>query len=74
MFKELWDNIIGFEQQHQVLFAAIVALGIIFFSWGSERILEEYILKEKKLSNYIIAIVSGLLLLFLTKNILLRVM
>lgn len=74
MFKDLFDKLMDFEQHHQVLFAAIVALGLICLSWGTERILEEYVLKEKKLSNYVLAIFSGLVILFLTKNIILKVM
>lgn len=73
MFAELFQKLNEFEDHHQVLFALIVTLGIVCFSWGIEKLLEEYIFPKRPLYGYLIAIVMGLVLLGLCKHVILRV-
>lgn len=74
MFVELFHKLKDLEEHHQVIFAILVVLGIVCFSWGIEKILEEYIFHKKPLCGYLCAIIIGLLLLWATKHILLKVM
>lgn len=74
MFSNLFDKLMNFEEHHQVVFALIVAFGIICFSWGIENILEYYIFPKKPLYGYITAISVGLSILWLTKHVILKVM
>lgn len=73
MFSNLLERFQNFEAHHQVLFALLTAIGLIFFTWGTEKILEYY-LAEKQILGFSIAIAVGLLILWLTKYTILQVM
>lgn len=74
MFSAIVNKLQTFEEHHQVLFALIVVIGIVLVSWGIEKILEEYVFPQKPLHGYLLVIIIGLFLLWLTKHIILRVM
>ena len=74
MLEKIWDKLNTFQDHHQVFFALIVISGIVCFSWGLERFLEEYVFPKKSLKSYIIAISFGLLIFLLTKHVILHVM
>lgn len=74
MFEKIFENLKEFEEHHQVFFALVVVLGVICFSWGVEKILEEYVFPHRPFYGYVFAISLGLFLLWLTKYILLEVM
>ena len=73
MFGRLLEKINTFAAHHQVLVALVVALGIIFVTWGTEKILEDYIFPHKPLYGYITIILLGLFILWLTKHVILHV-
>jgi hypothetical protein len=73
MFEELFKKLNDFEDHHQVLFALIVTLGIVCFSWGVEKLLDEYVFPQKPIYGYLIAIAFGLFLIWICKHVILRV-
>lgn len=74
MFSRIIKKLDSFQDHHQVLFALIVVVSIIFISWGIEKILEEYIFPHKPFYGYVIAIGIGLFILLLAKHVILHVM
>ncbi|MBA3954361.1 hypothetical protein H0X48_03535 [Candidatus Dependentiae bacterium] len=74
MMVELFNKIKNFEEHHQVLFALVVVLGIVCFSWGVENILESYLFPRNPVCGYVVAIAFGLFLLWLSKYVILQVM
>lgn len=74
MFSELLDKLNSFQDHHQVFFAIFVMFGLVIFSWGIERILEEHIFIRKTKTNYLIAVSIGIIIMWLTKHIILKVM
>lgn len=74
MLKEFIGKLNDFATHHQLFFAALIGLSIICVSWGIEKILEYYIFPQKKLADYIIAIVSGLTLLLFIQHFILHVL
>ena len=72
MFSEVLDKVSEFADHHQALFAVIVGFSFICASWGIEKILEHYLFPRKKPYGYIIAIVIGLTLLWLTQHYILH--
>lgn len=72
MFSKILSKLSEYGENHQALFAIIVTLSLISISWGVESILEEYFFPKKPIFGYIIAIVMGLTLLWLTKHYILH--
>lgn len=73
MFSKLIEKLNYLEDHHQMLVALFIAIGVVSFSWGVEKILEEYVFPKKPLYGYIVAIIGGLILLWLTKHFVLHV-
>ncbi|MBT4855643.1 hypothetical protein HOM50_01495 [bacterium] len=74
MFKDIFQKVAAFEHHHQAIFAIVVAIGIVLFSWGIEKILEEYLFPGKPLVGYIFTILLGVFLLWMTKVVVLNLM
>lgn len=70
----LFDKMKDFEEHHQVMFALVVVFAIVCFSWGIENILESYLFPKNPIYGYILAILIGLFLLWLSKYVILQVM
>lgn len=73
MFSKIFQKLQSFEAHHQIFFAVLAAVGVIFCTWGIEKTLE-YFLDEKKLLGFISAIIIGLAILWLTKYTILEIM
>lgn len=73
MFSKLFDKIRTLADHHQAFIAIVIAVCVITFTWGVERLLEHYIFPKKSLRGYIIAIVVGLFILWLTRHFVLHV-
>lgn len=73
MFWQVLDKVSEFAAHHQAIFAIIVGFSFICASWGIEKILEHYLLPRKKPYGYILAIIIGLTLLWLTQHYILHV-
>ena len=74
MFNNIFEKVGAFEHHHQAIFAIVVAVGIVLFSWGIEKILEHYIFPRKPLAGYISMVVLGVFLLWMTKVVVLNLM
>lgn len=74
MFAELIKKLNDFQDHHQVIFAVIVICGVVCFSWGVEKLLEEYVFTKNSKASYITAIIIGLIIFFLTNHIVLNVL
>lgn len=72
MFKELFAKLNTLEHEHQALFALVVITAVVLFSWGVEKIVEEYIFPGRPLVGYILAIVFGIMLIWLTQYVVLE--
>jgi len=70
----LIDKLSSFGEHHQLLVALAAAFGIVAVTWGTERLLEEYVLPKKKPYSYFVAIGGGLALLWVTKHFILHVL
>lgn len=73
MFVKFFEKVNTFKDHHQAFIGLIIAIGVVCFSWGLERILEEYIFPKKPFYGYIISIFIGLTFLWLTKHVILNV-
>jgi hypothetical protein len=73
MFTEIFEKVDSFAHHHQALFAFIVGVSAICFSWGVEKLLEEYLFPNNKLYGYLTAIFGGLSIMWLTKHFVLHV-
>lgn len=74
MFTKIFDKLSTFGEHHQMLFAGVVTLGVILVSWGVEKILEEFIFPHKPRYGYVLTVLIGLSLLWLTKHVILHVL
>jgi hypothetical protein len=74
MLHKLSEKIRTTRHHHQVVVVLLVGFGIVCASWGVEGILEDYIFVSKSLAEYITAIISGLVLLWLAKHYIARIM
>lgn len=72
MLDRLWQRLITFQDHHQVLFAVIIALGIISCSWGIEKLFETFLFPRRPVYGYIFALFMGALLLWITKHLILH--
>lgn len=72
MLTKLWDRLHTFQDHHQVLFALIVAFAVIAASWGLQKLLETYFFPTRPVYGYVLAIVLGLALLWLTKHVIMQ--
>ena len=77
MLKQVFDKLTTLEDHHQLFFAALVLIAVVLFSWGIEKIVEDYVLPHRRhapIVTYFSAILLGILIFMLTKGILLHVM
>ncbi|MGE0010186.1 MAG: hypothetical protein AB7F19_06650 [Candidatus Babeliales bacterium] len=72
MFRQLITRFHDLESHHQIIITVIVAFAAICVSWGIERLLEQYFFPNKPALRYLIAVIGGLLVLYLVKHFLLR--
>ena len=72
MFAKMFDKLSTFADHHQAIIAAIVTLSIICISWGIEKILEHHIFYKNPLRGYLIAIIGGILTLWLVQHYILH--
>ncbi len=72
MFSEFFDKFDTFAEHHQIFFTIMIAFCIIAISWGVEKLLEEYIFHKAPLRGYIIAVLGGLITLYIIKHIVLH--
>ncbi len=72
MFNTLWQKLHTFQDHHQLLFAIIVAIGVITASWGIEKLLETYLFPRKPVYGYMVAVGGGVVLLWITKHFILQ--
>lgn len=73
MFATFFNKFKTLADHHQIIFALIIALSVICVTWAIEKILEHYIFPTKPLYGYIILILGGLVLLWLTQHFVLHV-
>lgn len=73
MFTDVFDKMSSFANHHQALFASIVAVCLICFSWGVEKLLESYLFPKKPIYGYITAITASLVVLWFTQHFILHV-
>jgi len=71
MFKEILQKVNELEHHYQAFFALVVAIAVVMFSWGFEKLLEEYVFPKKPLFGYLFAVFFGILLLVCLKFVLL---
>ncbi|OGB97672.1 hypothetical protein A3F06_01090 [candidate division TM6 bacterium RIFCSPHIGHO2_12_FULL_36_22] len=74
MFSKMLHKVSQFEDHHQALFAIVIAIGVVFFSWGIEKLLEHHIFVKHPLFGYVFSIVFGVFLLWMTKVVVLNLM
>jgi hypothetical protein len=74
MLVKLFRKLSTLGDHHQLLFSLLIALSIICISWAIERILEDYIFPHKPLYGYIVTLLMGLFVLWLTKHFILHVL
>ncbi len=72
MFSEFFEKFDSFAEHHQILFTIAIAFCIITISWGIEKLLEEYVFYKYPLRGYIIAVLGGLIALYIIKHIVLH--
>ncbi|HJM68776.1 MAG TPA: hypothetical protein QGF02_02400 [Candidatus Babeliales bacterium] len=74
MFKEIFSRVSELEHHYQAVFAVVVAIGVVLFSWGIEKLLEEYVFHHRPLFGYIFSVLFGVFLLWMTKVVVLNLM
>jgi len=73
MFAKIFTKFNSFADHHQTFIALIIAFSILCISWGTEKLLEKYLV-HYDVFGYMIAVFGGLLLLWATKHFVLHVM
>jgi uncharacterized membrane protein len=68
MFSRLFQKVGTYAEHHQILFALIVGVCAVSFSWGVEKMLDTHVFPQSPILGYSIAIFGGLFGLFLTKH------
>ena len=72
MFSKLFNNLNEFADHHQIVFAVIVTVSLICFTWGFEKLLETYLWPHKPVIGYAIACFGGLFILWLVQHYILH--
>jgi hypothetical protein len=73
MFAEFFEKISNYANHHQAIFASLIAISIICFTWGVEKILETYLFPSKPLYGYFAAIIASLAVLWFIHHFVLHV-
>jgi hypothetical protein len=73
MFREIFNKLHTFADHHQLCIALFIGFCIICVTWGVEKLLEEYIFTKKSFFSYIVAVLGGLLLLWVAQHCILHV-
>lgn len=76
MSSDFFNKLSEFAHHHQAFFAAVMALAVIFCSWGIEKIIEEYfcpLFPNNRIFGYLLMIALGLGLLWVTQHFILHV-
>jgi hypothetical protein len=73
MFSDIIEKLSTFADHHQVMFASIIALAFICFSWGVEKVLEMHLFPKNPVYGYLTAITGSLFLLWFTHHYILHV-
>jgi hypothetical protein len=71
MIVKLWERLQTFQDHHQMICALLVAFGVICASWGIQKLLETFFFPQRP-HGYVLAIILGLGLLWLTKHVIMH--
>lgn len=73
MLQRLIEKLNDLNEHHQVIFALIAIVSVVFVSWGVETLLEYYVFPGDTLKAACAAILGGLFFLLLSKHVVLHV-
>lgn len=72
MFSKLLNKFSTFADHHQTLIALVIAFALITVTWGTEKLLDHWLSKHE-VYGFLIAVIIGLFILWITKHYILHV-
>lgn len=74
MFVKFFNKVSDFASHHQVIIAVIVAVCVVFATWGLENLVERYFLpNHKSVLRYVVALFGSTLILWFIQHTVLHV-
>jgi hypothetical protein len=73
MFSQFFNKVSAFASHHQVIIAGIVAVCVVFATWGIENLVERYFFPNRAVVRYVFAVIGSALVLWFIQHTVLHV-